>query len=94
MPPGLDFSNLGDSELQSLLNSMNQQQLMQLFGGQTPPPPPPASGVGDPDPDPQDPHVLGSSDPSLSHKCVELTEIMVAINLIFKTEDDVHVGKS
>ena len=34
VPPGLDFSNLGDSELQSLLNSMNQQQLMQLFGGE------------------------------------------------------------
>jgi hypothetical protein len=33
IPPGLDFSNLGDSELQNLLNSMNQQQLMQLFGG-------------------------------------------------------------
>lgn len=33
VPSGLDFSNLGDSELQSLLNGMNQQQLMQLFGG-------------------------------------------------------------
>lgn len=31
--PGLDLSNLGDSELQSLLNNMSQQQLMQLFGG-------------------------------------------------------------
>merc|ERR1739846_198747 len=31
--PGLDLSNLGDSELQSLLNNMNQSQLMQLFGG-------------------------------------------------------------
>lgn len=31
--PGLDLNNLGDSELQSLLNNMNQQQLMQLFGG-------------------------------------------------------------
>ena len=29
----LDLSNLGDSELQSLLNNMNQQQLMNLFGG-------------------------------------------------------------
>ena len=29
----MDLSNLGDSELQSLLNNMNQQQLMQLFGG-------------------------------------------------------------
>jgi len=31
--PGLDLSNLGDSELQSLLNNMNQSQLMQLLGG-------------------------------------------------------------
>merc|ERR1711997_173530 len=31
--PGLDLSNLGDSELQSLLNNMGQSQLMQLFGG-------------------------------------------------------------
>ncbi len=31
--PGLDLSNLGDSELQSLLSNMSQQQLMQLFGG-------------------------------------------------------------
>merc|ERR1719225_2579030 len=30
---GLDLSNLGDSELQSLLNNMSQSQLMQLFGG-------------------------------------------------------------
>ncbi len=30
---GLDLGNLGDAELQSLLNNMNQQQLMQLFGG-------------------------------------------------------------
>lgn len=30
---GLDLSNLGDTELQSLLSGMNQQQLMQLFGG-------------------------------------------------------------
>lgn len=30
---GLDLSNLGDSELQSLLNNMNQHQLMQFFGG-------------------------------------------------------------
>jgi hypothetical protein len=30
---GLDLNNLGDSELQSLLNNMSQQQLMQLFGG-------------------------------------------------------------
>lgn len=30
--PGLDMSNLRDSELQSLLNHMSQQQLMQLFG--------------------------------------------------------------
>merc|ERR1712210_54924 len=28
-----DFNNLGDSELQNLLNNMSQQQLMQLFGG-------------------------------------------------------------
>lgn len=31
--PGLDLSNLGDTELQSLLNTMSQSQLMQLFGG-------------------------------------------------------------
>merc|ERR1712004_743840 len=31
--PGLDLSNLGDSELQSLLNNMSQSQLIQLFGG-------------------------------------------------------------
>ncbi len=31
--PGLDLSNLGDSELQSLLNNMSQAQLIQLFGG-------------------------------------------------------------
>ena len=30
--PGLDMANLRDSELQSLLNHMSQQQLMQLFG--------------------------------------------------------------
>merc|ERR1719219_2792545 len=30
---GLDLSNLGDSELQSLLNNMSQNQLVQLFGG-------------------------------------------------------------
>ena len=30
---GIDLNNLGDSELQSLLNNMSQQQLMQLFGG-------------------------------------------------------------
>lgn len=30
---GLDLSSLGDSELQSYLGNMNQQQLMQLFGG-------------------------------------------------------------
>lgn len=30
---GIDFSNLGDAELQNLLNNMSQQQLMQLFGG-------------------------------------------------------------
>jgi len=30
---GVDFSNLGDAELQNLLNNMSQQQLMQLFGG-------------------------------------------------------------
>merc|ERR1711936_1431363 len=28
-----NFNNLGDSELQNLLNNMSQQQLMQLFGG-------------------------------------------------------------
>jgi len=33
IPPGLDFHNLGDSELQNLLNNMSQSQLMQLFGG-------------------------------------------------------------
>ena len=33
LPPGLDFNNLGDSELQNLLNNMTQPQLMQLFGG-------------------------------------------------------------
>merc|ERR1719427_530595 len=33
LPAGLDFNNLGDSELQNLLNNMSQQQLMQLFGG-------------------------------------------------------------
>jgi len=33
LPANLDFNNLGDTELQSLLNNMNQQQLMQLFGG-------------------------------------------------------------
>lgn len=27
---GLDFNNLGDSELQNLLNNMSQQQLMQV----------------------------------------------------------------
>merc|ERR1711894_342810 len=31
--PGLDLSNLGDSELQSLLTNTSQSQLMQLFGG-------------------------------------------------------------
>ncbi len=30
---GVDLNNLGDAELQSLLNNMSQQQLMQLFGG-------------------------------------------------------------
>lgn len=30
---GLDLSNLGDSELQSFLSNVGQQQLMQLFGG-------------------------------------------------------------
>jgi hypothetical protein len=30
---GLSLSNLGDTELQHLLNNMNQQQLMQIFGG-------------------------------------------------------------
>ena len=30
---GLDLSSLADSELQSLLNNMSQQQLVQLFGG-------------------------------------------------------------
>ena len=30
--PGLDMANLRDSELQSLLNHMSRQQLMQLFG--------------------------------------------------------------
>jgi len=30
---GIDLNNLGDAELQSLLNNMSQQQLMQLFGG-------------------------------------------------------------
>merc|ERR1719427_1458503 len=33
LPGNLDFNNLGDSELQSLLNNMDQRQLMQLFGG-------------------------------------------------------------
>jgi len=33
LPPGLDFNNLGDTELQNLLNNMSQSQLMQLFGG-------------------------------------------------------------
>jgi len=33
IPPGLDFHNLSDSELQNLLNNMSQSQLMQLFGG-------------------------------------------------------------
>jgi 26S proteasome regulatory subunit N13 len=33
LPAGLDFNNLGDSELQNLLNNMSQSQLMQLFGG-------------------------------------------------------------
>ena len=28
---GLDFNNLGDSELQNLLNNMSQQQLMQVL---------------------------------------------------------------
>ena len=32
LPAGLDFNNLGDSELQNLLNNMSQSQLMQLFG--------------------------------------------------------------
>ena len=27
---GIDFSNLGDAELQNLLNNMSQQQLMQV----------------------------------------------------------------
>ena len=27
---GVDFSNLGDAELQNLLNNMSQQQLMQV----------------------------------------------------------------
>ena len=41
--PGLDMSNLRDSELHSLLNHMSQQQLMQLFGdaGQSVQPSPP-----------------------------------------------------
>ena len=30
LPAGLDFNNLGDSELQNLLNNMSQQQLMQV----------------------------------------------------------------
>ena len=33
LPSGLDFNNLGDSDLQNLLNNMSQSQLMQLFGG-------------------------------------------------------------
>ena len=33
LPGNLDFNNLGDSELQSLLSNMDQRQLMQLFGG-------------------------------------------------------------
>jgi len=33
LPPNLDFNNLGDSELQNLLNNMSQSQLIQLFGG-------------------------------------------------------------
>ena len=33
LPGNLDFNNLGDNELQSLLNNMDQRQLMQLFGG-------------------------------------------------------------
>jgi len=33
LPPGLDFNNLGDSDLHNLLNNMSQSQLMQLFGG-------------------------------------------------------------
>jgi len=36
LPGGLqnmDFNNLGDNELQSLLNNMDQRQLMQIFGG-------------------------------------------------------------
>jgi len=33
IPPGLDVNNLGDSELQNILNNMSQSQLMQLFGG-------------------------------------------------------------
>ena len=33
LPPGIDFNNLADSDLQNLLNNMNQSQLMQIFGG-------------------------------------------------------------
>eukprot|EP00088_Acartia_fossae_P027829 TRINITY_DN2859_c0_g1_i1.p1 TRINITY_DN2859_c0_g1~~TRINITY_DN2859_c0_g1_i1.p1 ORF type:complete len:424 (-),score=188.89 TRINITY_DN2859_c0_g1_i1:279-1550(-) len=33
LPPGIDFNNLADSDLQNLLNNMNQSQLMQFFGG-------------------------------------------------------------
>merc|ERR1719323_1524668 len=33
LPGNLDFNNLGDNELQSLLNNMDQRQLMQIFGG-------------------------------------------------------------
>ena len=38
LPGNLDFNNLGDNELQSLLNNMDQRQLMQVtpkFKGQS-----------------------------------------------------------
>ena len=31
LPGNLDFNNLGDNELQSLLNNMDQRQLMQVI---------------------------------------------------------------
>ena len=31
LPGNLDFNNLGDNELQSLLNNMDQRQLMQVW---------------------------------------------------------------
>jgi len=33
LPPGFDLNNVGDSDLQSMLNNMSQTQLMQIFGG-------------------------------------------------------------